>query len=255
MHDTLIYKIQKFSIHDGPGIRSTVFFKGCPLRCQWCHNPESLHFDKSPDKIGKEWSIEALVKELEKDRIFYEESNGGITLSGGEPMAQNMNYIVTLLSTLQEKGIHTTIDTCGDVPYENFEAVLPYTDLFLYDLKLWNDKNHLTYTKRSNKQILSNLSCLGQSGVNICLRLPLIAGLNDSLAEMNQIADWLEQENIRPNSISLLPYHQLGNNKYIQLGLKPPTSFNPPSEEHLDEIKTFLKSKGYKVAIGGGTEG
>jgi len=251
MPTPLIYKIQKFSIHDGPGIRSTVFFKGCPLRCKWCHNPESLRFDGEPDQIGQEWSIPALLGELEKDRIFYEESGGGVTLSGGEPMAQDMEYIAALLCALTGRGIHTAIDTCGDAPWESFEAVLPYTNLFLYDLKLWNNKQHIAFTERPNERILSNLSRLGQSGTNVCLRLPLIAGLNNSLTDMEHIANWLDTEGARPICVNLLPYHEYGKSKYVELGLPSPPCFAPLSTGHLQEIKAFWEHRGYKTAIGG----
>jgi len=247
----LIYKIQQFSIHDGPGIRSTVFFKGCPLRCKWCHNPESWSFESGADQIGQEWQIPALVRELEKDRIFYEQSDGGVTLSGGEPLAQDIEYISALLRELARKGISTVIDTCGDVPYENFEAVLHYTDFFLYDLKLWDNKRHIALTEVPNERILLNLSRLGRSGAKICLRFPLIAGVNDSLADMEKIAAWLDKEGVRPVFVSLLPYHEYGNNKYARLELAPPPSFSPPSQGCLSEIKAFWENRNCKTAIGG----
>jgi len=248
MPEPLIYKIQKFSIHDGPGIRSTVFFQGCPLRCRWCHNPESLSFD---GESGQEWSIPALIEELEKDRIFYEESGGGVTLSGGEPMAQDIGYITNLLRALARRGIRTAIDTCGEVPYENFEAVLPDVDLFLYDLKLWDKERHIALTGVSNERILLNLSRLSRDGAKICLRLPLIGGLNDSLADMEHIAAWLEMEGVRPVFVSLLPYHEYGNSKYARLGLESPPCFEPPNQDRLQEIKTFWAHRGYQTAIGG----
>jgi len=247
----LIYKIQKFSIHDGPGIRSTVFFQGCPLRCKWCHNPESFSFG---GESGQEWSVPTLIEELEKDRIFYEESGGGVTLSGGEPMAQDMKYITELLQTLTRRGIRIAIDTCGEASWENFEAVLPYTDLFLYDLKLWDKERHIGFTGVSNEQIRLNLSRLGRSGAKICLRLPLIAGLNDSLADMEHIAAWLNAEGVRPIWISLLPYHEYGNSKYAQLGLESPPCFESPGQDRLYEIKAFWEHRGYQTAIGGAIE-
>ena len=250
----LIYKVQKFSIHDGPGIRSAVFFKGCPLRCKWCHNPESLSFESESEQIGQEWSIPALILELEKDRVFYEQSGGGVTLSGGEPMAQDIEYIANLLRELTRKGIHTAVDTCGDAPFESFEAVLPYTDLFLYDFKLWDNKQHIAFTGISNERILSNLSRLGKSSAKICLRLPLIAGLNDCLRDIKNIADWLDEEGVRPIFINLLPYHEYGNSKYAQMGLKPPGRFSPPDGERLDEIKSFWEHRGYKATIGGAVD-
>ena len=251
MSGPLIYKIQKFSIHDGPGIRSAVFFKGCPLRCRWCHNPESWSFGNDPGQIGQEWTIPELIGELEKDRIFYEQSGGGVTLSGGEPMAQDIKYISALLRELNRKGISTAVDTCGYAPYENFEAVLPYTDLFLYDLKILNSKRHISLTQVPKEQILSNLSRLGRAGAKICLRLPLIAGLNDRLADMEKIAAWLEREGVRPVFVSLLPYHEYGNSKYARLGLESPDCFSPPGQDRLSEVKAFWEGRGYKTTIGG----
>jgi len=251
MPGPLIYKTQKFSIHDGPGIRTTVFFKGCPLRCKWCHNPESQSFECGPGQTGQEWPIPALVSQLEKDSIFYEQSGGGVTLSGGEPMSQDVQYIAALLSELARKGISTAIDTCGYAPYENFQAVLPYTDLLLYDLKLWDEKLHISLTQVSNERILSNLSRLGRAGVKICLRLPLIAGLNDHLTDMENIASWLEREQVRPVFVSLLPYHRYGKSKYAQLGLETPDGLAPPGQDRLSELRTFWQRRGYKTAIGG----
>ena len=248
MSQGLIYKIQKFSIHDGPGIRSTVFFQGCPLRCKWCHNPESLSF---AGEQGQAWSIPALIAELEKDRIFYEESGGGVTLSGGEPMAQDMDYIAVLLRALKHRGIHTAIDTCGEAPYAHFEAILSDVDVFLYDLKLWDQKKHIAFTDVSNERILHNLSRLGRSGAQICLRLPLIAGLNDSLTEMEAITAWLAAEAVRPVFVSLLPHHAYGAHKYARLELESPPCFAPPQEERLREIKAFWERQGYQSAIGG----
>jgi len=247
MPSPLIYKIQKFSVHDGPGIRTTVFFKGCPLRCKWCHNPESQSFDGEP---GQAWQIPALIDELEKDQIFYEQSGGGVTLSGGEPMAQDTDYITALLQELSRRGIHTAIDTCGDAPWEAFEAVLPYTDFFLYDLKLWDNEQHIAFTEASNEQIVSNLSRLAQRGAKICLRLPLIADLNDSLADAEALADWLDTEGIYPISLNLLPYHEYGNSKYTQLGLETPR-FTPPTQDHLRKLQAFWEHRGRKAAIGG----
>jgi len=237
-----IYKIQKFSIHDGPGIRTTIFFKGCPLRCLWCHNPESQPFG------GEKWPLNKLVAELEADRIFYDESGGGVTLSGGEPLAQDMDYIELLAKTLQSRGISVFIDTCGMVPYENFRRVLPYTDMFLYDLKLLDNDLHTTYTAASNERILSNLVQLGRDKANICLRLPLLGGINDSLEDMEKIAAWIEDNEVNPTFISLLPYHLYGRNKYADIGLDTPPPFDTPDEALLGVLKDFWQGKGYRVS-------
>jgi len=245
----MIYKIQKFSVHDGPGIRTTVFFKGCPLRCLWCHNPESQSFE--PGHIGKKWPLPRLIAELEKDRIFYEESGGGVTLSGGEPLAQDMDYVKLLVQTLAERGISVVIDTCGDVPYESFRKILPYTDMFLYDLKFLDTHLHETFTGASNQRILSNLVRLGQEKIKICLRLPLLAGINDSLETMEAVNAWIDQNNIRPFFINLLPYHLYGRSKYADLGLEAPMEFQTPDQNRLDMLKDFWEQQGHPVGIGG----
>jgi len=257
----MIYKIQKFSIHDGPGIRTTVFFKGCPLRCKWCHNPESQSFDlgylesqsSDPGYIGKAWPLPQLIAELEKDRIFYDESGGGVTLSGGEPLAQDMGYIKALVRVLTERGISVVIDTCGDVPYNNFRAVLPYTDMFLYDMKFLDTYLHETLTGFPNKRILSNLIMLGQEKTKICLRLPLLSGINDSIETMEEIKAWIDKHDVKPFLINLLPYHLYGRNKYADLCMELPMAFQAPDQNRLDTLKKFWEQQGQSVGIGGHT--
>ena len=249
MSEPLIYKIQKFSIHDGPGLRTTVFFKGCPLRCQWCHNPESQSFQH--DFIGIHWPIPKLLAELEKDRIFYDESGGGVTLSGGEPLAQDIGYIASLASALKNQGISVIIDTCGDVPFENFSAILSYADMFLYDLKLLDNNLHMSLTGVSNDRVLENLMLLSHEKAKICLRLPLLAGINDSLHDMEMLSAWLNNNDVRPIHINLLPYHLYGRNKYDSLDIDVPQAFNTPSQAQLEAIKAFWESQGYLTGIGG----
>ena len=259
MPEPIIYKIQKFSLHDGPGIRTTIFFKGCPLRCKWCHNPESQSFyienmnngSGKAEAIGRQWTVSDIITELEKDRIFYDESGGGVTLSGGEPMAQDMSFVLALISELKGRGISVTIDTCGDVPCENFGAVIPYTDLFLYDLKLFEDHLHREYTGVSNKRILSNLSWICREKSSVCLRLPLLSGINDTIEDMIKIATWLDGEGAKPTFISLLPYHIYGRNKYAKLGANIPQKFSTPNEANLKRLKEFWETLGYKINIGG----
>lgn len=268
METPFVINIQKYSVHDGDGIRTTFFFKGCPLSCSWCHNPESqrysqelmlyherctacgscvthcpkgantikdghLVFDRSlctccgictdyclnnaREMVGKNYTIKELLKEAEKDRMFYEDSGGGITLSGGEVMVQNMDFLEELCRLLYKKGYSINIDTCGYAPYENFERILPYIDTFLYDIKHMDPEDHKKYMGVDNKLILDNLSRLNLAGASITIRIPVIAGVNDSEQFINQIVSFLKDQKIYPRKIHLLPYHNTGKSKYENL--------------------------------------
>ncbi len=253
-----IFNIQKFSTHDGPGIRTTVFFKGCPFRCSWCHNPESQCYDQEQiltkekrfESVGKTYTISELVRELEKDQIFYEQSGGGVTLSGGEVMAQDINYIHELVARLNAIGISVIIDTSGEAPYESFKRILSHVDGFLYDIKFMDSKLHEKYVGMSNKRVLDNLKKLSEDGAVIYLRLIQIEGLNNSEAQMAEIVTWIEANQIRIESINLLPYHEFGSDKYARLN-RESQIFKRPSEETLNKTCDFFKTKGYSVSIGG----
>ena len=197
-----IFNIQKISVHDGPGIRTTVFFKGCPLRCLWCHNPESQNAqqeimvdkDQKEKQVGIEYSIPELVKLLKKDQIFYDQSGGGVTLSGGEAMVQDMDYVLELVKALDRQGISVVIDTCGYAPKENFEKILPYTELFLYDLKMIDDVKHQKYTGVSNQRILENLKFLSDRGAAVELRMIVVKDIN--MEEFVKEYEIVDQEGI-----------------------------------------------------------
>jgi pyruvate formate lyase activating enzyme len=248
MNIPYIFDIQRFSIHDGPGIRTTVFFKGCPLNCTWCHNPEGQNYlpeywekkDGQQELVGKQYSVNELIKELEKDRIFYEQSGGGITLSGGEVMTQNRDYLEELTKTLYDKGISIVIDTCGMCDFACFECVLPYTDLFLYDLKLLDDNEHQYFTGSSNRIILENLRKLSERNVKISLRLIMIENINSDEEHIENLLAWLHDNNIRPTNIDLLPYHELGKDKYLRLQKQKAVIFKTPTEKRLQEIREIL---------------
>lgn len=255
-----IFDIKKFAINDGPGIRTAVFLKGCPLRCWWCHNPESQERQKElsfvPDKcigcgwcasvcpnglerknctscgkcaercyakareiIGREASVEEVMTEVMKDKIFYDNSNGGMTISGGEPLYQP-EFTLQLLQSAKAKGLHTCLDTSGFASREIIKSVIPYTDIFLYDLKETNGEKHLEYTGVPLDVILDNLRFIDSAGAKMILRCPLIPGLNvrDSHADgiaviANSLANLLE--------VNLMPYHPLGESKSEHLGKDP----------------------------------
>lgn len=241
----LIFNIQKFSVHDGPGIRTTIFFKGCPIRCAWCHNPESQSFqnetiltkDGQEEIVGRSYSIDELVKEIEKDTMFYEQSGGGVTLSGGEVMSQNMNYLESLVKTLKSRGISVVIDTCGVAPFKHYQRLLPYVDLFLYDLKFIHSALHTSYTGISNRLVLENLKKLSHAGAALDLRLIMLDGLNSDDKTVQKTIDWLQEERIQLASVHLLPYHEFGKDKYPRLRRESPTLFAAPSYERLTRIR------------------
>lgn len=288
MKNPYIFNIQKFSVHDGPGIRTTVFFKGCPLRCLWCHNPESQHsqpewmlkkaesvvekelaggFENTAeaeaagaaeklicmadraDLVGKQYSVPELVKLLKKDQIFYDQSGGGVTLSGGEVMVQDMDYILALLQALDRQGISVVIDTCGCAPTERFEKVLPYTELFLYDLKMINGEKHLKYTGVSNELILKNLKYLSDRGARIELRMIMVSGVNMEDEDIRRTLDWLKRKAIKVEKIALLPYHDFGRDKYRKLLRACTQNFEKPAEAELLRAKEMLEAGGYTVEI------
>ena len=225
----VIFDLKRFAIHDGPGIRTTVFFKGCPLRCWWCHNPESHkvlpekfegcnirsninHSLSALDEVGREVTITELMEEIEKDSVFYEESGGGVTFSGGEPTMQP-DFLLSLLTKCKESGLHTTVDTSGYAPTKTFEKIIDRTDLFLYDIKLMNDELHQKYTGVSNRLIQTNLKWIDDNHKNICIRIPVVPGITDTQANISDTINiLLKLKNI--SEINLLPYHRAGEGKY-----------------------------------------
>jgi len=300
MNKAIIFNIQKFSIHDGPGIRTTVFFKGCPLKCLWCHNPESQNIKKEilydrdkcvlcgtcekvcPKKaikiengvlttdmnkcdfcgecvtycinearqiVGKEYTVDEVMKEVIKDKIFYEQSNGGVTVSGGEPLMQ-IDFVYELLKKLKEENIHTAVDTCGAVSFENLERIAKYTDLFLYDLKIMDDEKHKEFIGASNKNIIENLIKLSKIHQNIIIRMPIIEGVNDDVSHIEKALELIEGLNMK--KVNLLPYHDFAKHKYKKLGLTyEDAKMSKPSDEKMNSFKDMFASIGYEVKIGG----
>jgi pyruvate formate lyase activating enzyme len=326
MKQGIIFHIQKYSIHDGPGIRTTVFLKGCPLRCQWCHNPEGISNEPELVTIGSrcigcgmcilvcpngavalsapavdsenqevtrtpalEVSLGAtrsrpvavtdrgkctvcgkcadlcptqarkivgmcvtsdwVMEQVLKDRVFYEQSGGGVTFSGGEPLMQP-EFLLDLLKRCKAEGISTAVDTSGCVPWDSLEKIMPFTDLFLYDVKLTDPSRHSEYTGASNQLILENLSRLAKRRPSIIARIPMIPGINDH--EDNIIATGRFLAGLGIMQASILPYHDIGSDKYARLGKTYALGDTAqPSDEAVSKVKGILEGFGLAVNIGG----
>jgi len=264
----IIFDIKKYSIHDGPGIRTTVFLKGCPLRCWWCQNPESQNPD--PDVIiektfkreyyteltgnryavGKEVDVATVMQEIEKDLIFYDESGGGVTFSGGEPLMQP-DFLFELLTECKNQDLHTAVDTTGYASPQIVKNIAGLTDLFLYDLKIVNNVLHEKYTGVSVKLILDNLSLLAAMGKKILIRIPVIPEITDTEKNISDIINFLNSlEGVR--DIDLLPFNHLGFSKYKRLGLENKMAdVKQLKAEDLEALKVRFQSRGFYVSIGG----
>ena len=223
----MIFNIQKFSINDGAGIRTVVFFKGCPLRCGWCSNPESQSLDvetmldERQDKahamktVGERRTVDEIMRVVMQDKPFYEESGGGVTLSGGEAMMQP-EFAIALLKALKEKGIHTAIETTGFASPAVFNRIIEHLDLLLFDIKHWDETQHKKATRVSNIPILKNMKHAIEIGKEVLPRLPVIPNYNDSIADAHGFVRRLNEVGAR--RVQLLPFHQFGENKYHMLG-------------------------------------
>ena len=304
MKTAVVTNIQRYSTHDGDGVRTTIFFKGCPLSCRWCHNPESqdfrkelffygnkckncggciprcssgangmeegrLVFDRSKctacgsctdwciyearELAGVDYTVEQLVKEAKKDRMFYEQSGGGVTLSGGEVMSQDIEFLEPLCRALHREGLSIFIDTCGFAPYEKYEKILPYVDTFLYDIKAMDSAVHQEWTGVENGLILENLQKLSAAGANIYIRIPTIGGVNADEGFMQQVIAFLKENNIHPAQVNLLPYHNYGRNKYASLAKEyDDASMQVPTNEQMEQFKELFINNGFaKTNIGG----
>lgn len=292
-----LFNIQRFSTHDGPGIRTTVFFKGCPLRCLWCHNPESQRFGPEvmhnsercvlcgkcvsgcPNRAisfvggtvhtdpvkctgcglcadeclncarevaGREYTVGQVVDTVLRDRTYYGESGGGVTFSGGECMSAPRE-LITLLRECRQWGIHTAVDTCGFCKTEDLAATMPYTSLYLYDIKCMDPELHRELTGADNEIILKNLRFLKENGANIWLRLPLIGGANCGEGEISALLELAAE--IKPAHVSLLPYHNTGSFKYQRLN-REAADFTSPTADWLEEVRARFEKAGIDVKIG-----
>lgn len=244
----LMFNIQRFCLQDGPGIRTTVFFKGCPLRCAWCHNPESqtseievLRKDGKDEICGFDMTAEAVMAEVLKDKVFYENSGGGLTLSGGEPLLQP-EFAYGLLKLAKQNGLHTCVETCGFGKTEDILKIAEVTDLFLYDWKLTDDSLHKAYTGVSNRLILENLQAIDEAGVKTVLRCPMIPGVNDTAAHLLGIAQ-RANELVNMQAVELEPYHDLGVSKYARLGRACSLQNCPqPSDRQVEEWIDLIRT-------------
>ena len=254
-----VFDVQKYSIHDGPGIRTIVFLKGCVLRCKWCCNPESQEYKiqtmkvQGEDKvIGRDVTVREMIEEVEKDRVYYYRSGGGMTLSGGECLCQP-EFAGALLRAAKERGISTAIESMACAKWETIETILSYLDTYLMDIKHTNPAKHKEFTGRSNELMLENAKKIADSHMTeLSIRVPVIPGFNDTELEIRDIAAYVRKlGNVR--RMHLLPYHRLGQDKYD--GLNRPYlmgDVKPPTNEKMERLlKVAEEVSGVECRIGG----
>ncbi|MCU0361942.1 MAG: glycyl-radical enzyme activating protein [Bacteroidales bacterium] len=262
----LIFSIKRYSVHDGPGIRVTFFMKGCPLRCMWCHNPEGIspfiesveNHNKLGEKefsatetVGIYYSSRDLLEIAERERVFMTQSGGGVTFSGGEPLMQAA-FLEEAMKLLRENGYHTAVDTSGYARSDDFLRIMPYTSMFLFDLKHLDDEKHIQYTGVSNRLILENLDMLARSGKEIYVRIPVIPGYNDDQDHLGRLRDYIASSRGNITRINLLPFHRTGSAKYKKFNLQYRMGdLVKPSPERMKEIRHFMQDSGCRVKIGG----
>ena len=296
MTDGMIFDIKRYAINDGPGIRTAVFFKGCPLECWWCHNPEGqsghpqmmfrsnrckssraclqvcprdaitwnnelitdweacddcgkcaeVCYSGARELVGRNVTVDRLLDEIKRDIPFYDQSGGGVTFTGGEPIYQK-EFLGEALLACKQQQIHTAVDTCGYSSWKNFEAIHPLVDLFLYDVKLMDKNKHIKYTSISNRLMLSNLIKLSEAGAHIIVRIPLIPRINDDHENLDLCAAFLAK---LPSldGVALMPYHDIGMAKYQALGMKYKlNNILSPTNEQVAEGEEILSS--YRLPI------
>lgn len=262
----IIFDIKRFAVHDGPGIRTTVFMKGCPLSCQWCHNPESISAAictvpktvrignktfTEDETVGREMAVEEVMKDLRKEQIFMKESGGGVTFSGGEPLLQ-YNFLSEMLIACRAEGMHTAVDTCGYAKWEALEKVACNSDLFLYDLKLMDDNLHKIYTGVSNNLILENLRLLLAMGKKVRIRIPMIPGITFTERNINQTLEYLSNLKFPIEGVDLLPFHNTASHKYERFGFKNEfINLKSINKNELIDVKNRFENEGFEVKIGG----
>jgi pyruvate formate lyase activating enzyme len=258
----LIFDIRHYTIHDGPGIRTTVFFKGCPLRCRWCHNPESQEpkiEEASVERVldGKlfvnqlavgSWQLaENVMNEILKDVVFYQESGGGVTFSGGEPLMQP-DFLAEMLIECKKTGIHTVVDTCGHAEPAALAKCMEFADLWLFDLKLMDDVKHVEFTGVSNELIMENLATLSRSKKDIIIRFPVIPGITDEGGNLEAIV--LKMKKLGLKKISLLPFHAIARDKYRRMGREfMLEEAGEPDEKRMSELRSYFINKELDVSL------
>jgi pyruvate formate lyase activating enzyme len=300
MEEGLVFNIQRYSTSDGPGIRTTVFLKGCPLCCPWCHNPESMlggpevviHESRciscgsclevcpgdaalhslqgerrdsectlcgrcvevcpadARELAGRVMNVQALVDEVARDTVFFDDSGGGVTFSGGEPLAQP-RFLIRSLELCRERGIHTAVDTSGFGSREHLLEAAGHTDLFLFDIKMMDDERHRRFTGVPGEPILSNLRALAERHDVIWIRVPVIPGINDDAANLEATAR-LAASIPSVRRVCLLPYHRTGLGKFERLGRECRlTDLAPPTREHMEGLARSFEAVGMETSIGG----
>ncbi len=252
-----IFDIQRFSTHDGPGIRTIVFLKGCALRCRWCCNPESQSYEietmmqaGKPKVMGRDVSVAEVLSEVLQDRPYYNRSGGGVTLSGGESLLQP-EFAVALLKACKDNGINTAIETTGFAKPDVIERFLPYLDTVLMDIKHINSDKHKEFTTQSNERILENAKLIASKAKKLVIRVPVIPTFNDTIAEIAEISAFAATlPNV--NEIHLLPYHNMGRDKYTGLGREYGMGdIKSPTNELMEVLKQTVEQFGLKAQIGG----
>lgn len=263
----VIFDIKRYAVHDGPGIRITLFFKGCGLRCWWCHNPESqrklpeicqkpVTLDNrptmtEPEEVGRWMTVSEAMTEIRKELIFIDESGGGVTFSGGEPLLQT-EFLLALLRACRAQEIHTVLDTSGHgVTTDVFRQVIAQTDLVLFDVKLVDTALHRRYTGASNRAILANLQALDDSNTPYVVRYPTIPTINDGAEHIAQLKALLSGLN-RMRELNLLPYHDIANHKYQRFHKHNKMGdIRPPADARMADLQREFTAEGYLVKIGG----
>ncbi len=266
MKKGIIFDIKHYAVHDGPGIRTTVFLKGCAANCWWCHNPESQqeniessvkkdlvngHVFESDENIGRVMSVDEVVKEIEKDRVFFDESGGGITFSGGEPLLQH-RFLKELLLECKSIDLHTALDTTGYAKEKDFNSIMNLPELFLYDLKFMNEDLHHKYTGVSNAPMLKNLKLLIEQNKKVIMRFPMIPGITDTSKNVSEIKNYLTSFNEGIQEVNILPYHKIAGHKYRRFKKENKMiDIAEPSQKNINKLKSEFEECGFSVKIGG----